>query len=103
MTVQEMTANFDILAHVYFYGAIAYIVFLFCCHLYEVFQDLQADYRNKVETPSQASLALPSSNQMTLRELRNHVRVNNLQAQIRSVVGRSVSHCSKDELIKALA
>jgi len=107
MTIQEMTANFDLLAHAYYFGAIAYIAFLFYCHLIDVLKALKADYRSKsiigVEASSQAPLGLPSSSLMTLRELRNHIRVHNLQAQVRSVVGRSVSHCSKDELIKALA
>ena len=103
MTIQEMTANFDILAHAYYFGAIAYIAFLFCCHLIDVFQALKADYRAKSIIRVEASLALPSSNLMTLRQLRDHVRTYKLQAHVRSVVGRSVSHCSKDQLLKALA
>ena len=104
MTIQEMSANFDILAHAYFYCAISYVVFLFCCHIIGVFQALKADYRAKSIIELKApSLALPSSNLMTLRQLRDHVRINNLQAHVKSFTGLSVSHCSKAQLVKALA
>ena len=106
MTIQEMTANFDILAHAYYFGAIAYIAFLFCCHIIDVFQALKADYRAKFVAedllPSQLSIE-PSPHNMTLRQLRDYVRVHNLQSQVKTAVGRSVSHCSKDDLVNALA
>ena len=107
MTIQEMTANFDLLAHSYFYCAIAYVLFLFCCHLIEVFQALKAEYEAKLITEASALskpiLELPSSNQMTLRQLREYVRIHNLQTKVKSSVGLSVSHCSKAQLISALS
>jgi len=107
MTIQEMTANFDILTHAYYFGAIAYVIFLFCCHIIGIFQALKAEheviYVQKISTPSKAILALPTSDKMTLRQLRDHIRINDLQARVKSVAGRSVSNCSKAELLKALA
>ena len=60
MTIESMVSNFDLLAHAYFYGAIAYVAFLFCCHLIEVFQALKTEHMAKfIFEVSKLSLALP--------------------------------------------
>ena len=50
-----------------------------------------------------AQSATPSELPTKIRELRDYIRSNNLQAVVKERIGKTVSKCSKDELMAAIA
>ena len=105
---------FDLFANCYVYGCISYISILFIIHLYfslfadtnEHNQAVEPDFYEQVKellSPATEPVLETDFTLMTLRQLRTHIKENQLHQQIRQSVGKTVSNACKQELIKALS
>lgn len=108
----SFAAAFDIFADCFVYGSIAYLtiitvielIFGLLCIIEEYQLSKKSsvpDFYDQVKellNPSESTVF----NAMTIRELRNYVRENQLHERINSHLGKSVSKACKQELIAAL-
>ena len=110
---------FDLFASCYVYGCIAYVSVLFVLHVYcslssesRVVKVTEPDFYTQVKdllNPATEPIFAPdilqpqlNFNSMTIRELRAHIKENQLQKQIHDSIGKTVSNANKHELIRAL-
>jgi len=105
---------FDLFASCYVYGCLSYISILFIIHLYySLFsvdnkhnQAAESDFYEQVKellNPATEEVLETDFTLMTLRQLRTHIKENQLHEQIRQSVGKTVSNACKQELIEALS
>ena len=110
----DFTTAFDLFIDCYAYGSIAYVSILLIIHLilslvdeYEATDNEFYDQVKELLNPStEAVFELnqhPCFDTMTLRELRAHIKENDLQQHIRQSLGKTVSNARKSELIEALS
>jgi hypothetical protein len=103
---------FDIFADCYVYGSIAYLTLItvikLICGLLDIIEEHQLSKKNSVPNFYDQIKELINPNEsndftaMTIQELRNYVRENQLHDRIKSHHGKSVSKACKQELIAAL-
>ncbi|MEL6929711.1 MAG: hypothetical protein AAFO95_13865 [Cyanobacteria bacterium J06600_6] len=104
---------FNLFANCYVYVCISYISVLFVIHLYySLFTDnneynlaVEVDFYKQVKellNPPTGPVLETDFKSMTLRQLRTHIKENQLHQQIRESVGKTVSNACKKELIEAL-
>lgn len=114
MSYTSFIHAFDLFATCYVYGCISYICISFIIHLYcslfaelsEHKQVIEPDFYEQVKellNPSTEPVLETDFQSMTLRQLRSHIKENQLHQQIHIAVGKSVSNACKQELIEALS
>ena len=112
---------FDLFADCFVYGSIAYIITLFAVSLISAFMTLVDEHQELNQAAEQdfyqqvKELLNPcieeitdvncnsSFTQMTLRELRQHIKDNQLQQYVRQSLGKTVSNARKHELMRVLS
>ena len=113
----DFNTAFDLFIDCYVYGSIAYISLLFIINLILSFLSLVDEYQatdsefydqvKELLNPATEEVFEPSQNPyfdtMTLRELRAHIKENDLQQHVRDCLGKTVSNARKSELIQALS
>lgn len=102
MTIDSMVTNFNVLALAYYYGAITYVIHLFVCHVVDSWNPSKDAVLQSSQQPLESFTSSLTSD-ITIRQLRTYIRVNKLHSLVSASAGKSVSNCSKHELILALA
>lgn len=123
MNYTFFTNAFDLFASCYVYGCLTYVAVLFILHVYcslsasdntenQTEQVIEPDFYSQVKdllNPATEEILTtdflssePLFEMMTLRELRAHIKDNQLHDVIRDRLGKTVSNACKPELIATL-
>lgn len=101
--------SFDVFINLYVFGAIALVLLSLITHLFsslmDVIDEVKSPAKNDFYQQVKELLAPSSATDFpsfTIRELRSHIRENELQSEVHHRLGKSVSKARHFELVAAL-